>query len=57
MTFDAMWEEVIEKNKQLNGGGSVTMSPVAFKKAMRYAYDRGYKHSDAGADILGGLFR
>ena len=44
MTFDDMWIEVRRKNPRLESG-MARMPYGAFKRAMRYAYDKGHDHA------------
>lgn len=40
MQFEELWEEVERKNPQIRKG-KVTMSSDNFKKALRYAFNKG----------------
>jgi hypothetical protein len=54
MTFDEMWELVESQNHALRDG-SVTMSSASFKKALRFAFEKG-RESGQGESMFNGLF-
>jgi hypothetical protein len=54
MTFDEMWRLVESKNSQLRDGRK-TMSSASFKKALRFAFEKG-RESGQGESMFNGLF-
>lgn len=50
MTFDELWDVIVNKNKNLQTDTEVKMTVKGFKKALKLAYDKGHLE---GKDDIG----
>ena len=55
MTFEALYLIIIEQNPNLQNK-TVTITPENFKKALRTAYDNGFKEGENSKSLFENMF-